>query len=815
MWTLLAIGLAGPARAVDCPDGTGPVRSALPGALFEDGCATVGGVPHGPSEVRAVDGTLRAIGSWTSGARQGTWRFYDAAGRTAEVGDYDAGARVGVWTTLAPDGTPTATLFHGPLGGARAGQGAVDPRLRWSTGVPPALEAPTTADRPETEAAATAPAADGGAHAMAARVVAWGPLALASDARGFSGVALDDGATRFSVQPADGLRTHPVGSRRHLAAVTGSGLVVVADPDAGRVVRVRTEAGATHVAAVDQDTIWVRDGVGRLAAWSWEDGRVRWQTRRSHGDVAPIYAAGAVLGARGREVHAVDARTGAGRWQARMDSEVVALASGRDGSVLVRTRSGALERMRATNGEPLATLVDPGAAPATGDVRDEAGGVILLGRTSAGWLGGTAVEGFSTPPDLAEGLACGGGAAGGLRCRVPGAAEDRVGLPGVRPVGPVRILGELLLVPTSAGLVAVDLEVLLATTGESEVGLPVVLWPLWGGPVEARLPYSVVHREGAAADCELVDGVLDLSGAVALLPADEDGLRPPFSVEVPELEVGWHDGEPAWSFGPDWTGDLLDARWEASYTAWWRPELLAVTPLDASPAAAAALDRLLACDGPGARFRGQAIAVMGGRRLVLEGQLRLDPWPHEVDGLAGCLVDVSVDGEDLGPLRPSAASGWIDLHLAQLGGASEPIIPEDGVPLPLGIEDGEVLVETLLPGEVERVELAFTAPVDLTLEDAWPSGLDLVLRADGGAELLRLPGDDLVLSEPPAHTEWWSLRSAAPMAPEAAGPSSLWSRTDCAEALVEDAPPQDAAAAPLDDEAAPLEAPEPGAPPAR
>lgn len=782
MWTLLAIRLAGPAQAIDCPEGTGPVRSALPGGLLEHGCAGVGGVPEGPSEVRAADGTLRSTGAWSAGARQGPWRLYDDAGHTLQVGEFEAGARVGAWTTLAPDGTPTATLFHGVLGGERPGQGAADPRIRWSTGAPPVLtmEAPLGGER--------APSRDGTAPALSARVEPWGPLALASDAGGLSGVDLGDGATRFSVRPRDGLRAHPVGSRRHIAAVTGSGLALVVDPDAGRVVRIRTEAGATHVAAVDQDTIWVRDGVGRLAAWSWEDGQVRWQTRRSHADIAPLYAGGAVLAARGREVLAVDARVGTSRWQTRLDSEVVALTAGREGTVLVRTRSGALERLQAADGRPLGTLLGPGEGVPVERVRDEAGGVLLLGANAAGWLGSAPAEGFSTPPDLVDGLACGGTVSGGLACRAPASSEDRLRLSGLGPIGPVRVVGELLLVPTVDGLVAVDLGVALATTAEPGDGLRVVLVPRVGAAIDARLPYDVIRRVGAHDDCELVDGVLDLSGAAALLPVDQEGASPGFSVEVPELEVAWRDGAPAWSVGPDWTGDLLDARWEASYTVWWRPELLAVTPLDASPSAAASLDRLLSCDGPGARFRGQAIAVLAGRRMVFEGQLRLDPWPHEVDGLPGCLVDVSVDGEDLGPLRPSAASGWIDLHIAQFGGDSEPIIPDRGVPLPLGVEDGEVLVETLLPGEVERGEFAFRAPLDLGLEDAWPTGLDLVMRDDGGAELLRLPGDDLVLSDDPEHTEWWALRSVSVVEPATAGPTTLWSRTDCAEAVIEPQP---------------------------
>lgn len=789
---LLAIALAGPAAAQDlpCPAGTGPVRTALPDGLVEDACARVGGVPHGPSVIRAADGSLRAAGDWVEGARHGTWRFYGADGRTREVGDFTAGARVGTWTTLAPDGTPVATVFHDALGGAAAGQGSGDPRVRWATGAVPAL------DRvPDAQAGAEAepdplsdPALQPGAGAVSGerpgpdlRVGLWGTLALRSDAHGIRVVSLGDGAARWATRPPDGLGGEPVTSRRFLAATTGSGMVLVVDPDAGRQVRIRTEAGATHVAAVDQDTVWLRDGVGRVAAWSWQDGAVRWQSRRSYAAVAPAYAEGAVVAARGRELHALDARTGDGRWTIRLDSEVVSVQSGRDGTVLAATRSGAVERISGAEGRPLQTLVEPGAGGAEAALRDEPGGVVRRGPGAVRLLGGAEAAGFAGWPDLADGLACGGDPGGGLRCRTPGATEDRLRIPGLAPAGRVRLHGELLLVPTKDGLVAVDLPVALATSEAPTGGLPVVLLPEGGLPIDASLPFDLVERPGADPACTLTDAVLDLGAAVAALPVADDGARPAFRVEVPELQVDWTEGDPAWAFGPGWQGDLLDARWEATYTTWWRPELVAVTPFDGSASAAAALDRLLACDGPGASFRGQAIAVQAGRRVVVEGRLRLQPWPHEVDGLLGCLVDVSVDGEDLGPFRPSEQSGWIDLHIAQHGGDTEPVLPDEGAALPPSIDSGELVLETLLPGELERVELGFGTPALLSLEDAWPSGLDLVVRDEAGTERLRTPGDDLRLDAGPDHTEWWAVGTVAPVAPEAAGPSTLWSRSDCGD----------------------------------
>jgi len=793
MSMLLALFLAAPVHAtgLDCPDGTGPVRSVRPDGLVEDGCALLGGIPHGPSVTRGPDGVVRERGEWTDGARTGEWRFYDAAGRSREVGNYAGGSRVGTWTTLGPDGVPVATLFHDALPGAPPVVVGTDARVRWAEGKAPVLHAlpAPAADDHVGDGASTAPGLEPDRSAgvsvtdtgvrVQPHVLPWGGDVVHVDAAGLTARSLADGAGRWSSRPADGLASAPVRSRRFLGAVTGTGMVLVVDPDAGQQVRIRTAAGATHVAAVDQDTVWLRDGVGRLAAWSWEDGSVRWQTRRAYGRVSPVYADRVVVAARGREVTALEASTGTKRWSTRLDAEVVVLAPGLDGTVLAVSRTGAVERLSGADGAPLATLQAPGRDRPPGRLRDGADGAVWRSLDAVGRLGGVKLGGFASWPDLADGLACGASPSGGVRCRAPGAAADRLRLAGVTAVGQVRLLGETLLVPTASGLVALDLTVALATSDAPSEGLPVVLLPVGGDPVEARLAVDVVERAGDEQGCLRTDAVVDLEGVSAVLADDLGGSVPGFGVLVPELEVQWEDGEAEWRFGEAWGGELLDARWEAPYSVAWRPELLTVTPIDGSAAAAAALERLLECDGPGATFRGQAIAVQAGRRLVLEGRLRLEPWAHEVGGAPGCLVDLAVDGADLGPFRPSAVAGWMDLHLIQEGGDTGPVIPDSGLPLPAGFDSGELFVETLMPGALDRVELGLGTPVSLGLEEAWPSGVDLVIRDGAGTERLRLPGDDLQLDAPPLHTEWWAVRSSRLFVPGDAGTSVLWSRSDC------------------------------------
>ncbi|MEC8423995.1 MAG: hypothetical protein VX000_09470, partial [Myxococcota bacterium] len=45
---------------------------------------------------------------------------------------------------------------------------------------------------------------------------------------------------------------------------------------------------------------------------------------------------------------------------------------------------------------------------------------------------------------------------------------------------------------------------------------------------------------------------------------------------------------------------------------------------------------------------------------------------------------------------------------------------------------------------------------------------------------LRLPADDLRLADVPSHTEWWALSGLVVHQPDDAGPSTLWTQTDCA-----------------------------------
>ena len=53
------------------------------------------------------------------------------------------------------------------------------------------------------------------------------------------------------------------------------------------------------------------------------------------------------------------------------------------------------------------------------------------------------------------------------------------------------------------------------------------------------------------------------------------------------------------------------------------------------------------------------------RRLVLEGMVQLEPFPHEVEGLTGCLVDLWVDGiyvkAGLSPIEPQYRCNSVNL----------------------------------------------------------------------------------------------------------------------------------------------------------
>ncbi len=767
------------ALALECPDGTRPLTVPVSGGGAERYCAKPSGQPHGDGEILSVDGRVLSRGAWLDGAKHGAWRLYRDTGQSWQTGSYAHGARVGPWTTLGADGEPVATVFHGALGeGWSAGRASKDARVRW-----------------QTVAAEGLPAVEVVEDAV-----------LMRQGTRLAAVSPDTGAVAWSLADPSGWRSGAVVAGDHAAAVTRSGLVVVADLESGRTRGIRTGRGASDVLDVDADTVWVRDGAGRLAAWRVETGEAAWVSRQSVEPVAPVAVGRVVVGSRGRELYAVRADTGAKAWGARLDATVVALAGGFGGdSVLALTATGGVQRFDAADGAPGATLSPerPRSVGAGAWIREEEGGVVLgLGdqvRRIAAGSGSlrVAVEGLGPTADLHGEVACGG--VGGLSCRLGASGAFVEDLPPVPVAGPVVVLDSVVVVPTADRLVAVDP---LGGTPSGEGGemLVRVRASADATPTEGLVPYDVVDRFGETGDCMHTEAVVDLRSARALLPPELAGSA---IVELPELEIAWSDHDPEWRFAEGWEPDRIAGRWDVSWSSWWRPELEAVVPVDGSPQAAAALDHLLTCDGPGATFRGQVLAHDTRRRLVLEGMVQLEPFPHEVEGLAGCLVDLWVDGEDYGPFRPFGQSGWMDTHVSIDGVVDAPEPPEAGLPLPAVVEAGVLTVETLFPGELARREVVVDAPVAVERADGWPTGLDAVLIDGSGAGGLdpvvaRMSIEDLVLLDAPEHTEWWSVTRTMALDAWDEGPRVVWSLSDCpvAPAGTEAAAPEEAEPAP-------------------
>jgi hypothetical protein len=775
----------------DCPRSTRPQESATRDGGVERWCAMKDGTPHGPFLVVGPDGRALARGQMAQGARDGAWQLYRADGTAWQVGTYLAGSRVGAWTTLGVDKVPTATLIHGDLlPGLPAAPASHDPRVRWAT--PGAL--PDQLDAPGAIAS--------GAARYRPRVD--GDRLLQVEGRQLASIDLATGATQWRSQGNGALLPTLVAGETRLAVVTASGLLVVVDPDGGSQVGIRTGLGAKVPVRVDARHAVVQDGAGRLSSWRVETGEVEWTSRRAYGEVPPLDAGVVLLAARGREVHALDPKTGAHRWQATLPSRVVELAQGRDNTVLVRTSAGAIERLGAVDGAPVHTLASPGgvepsAALHATRIREDADGVLLFAQDGVRLLDPVSgairetVTGLEATVDRFEALACGTGPEGGLVCQ--GSAMD-VDLPGLQPVSSVLVLGDLIVVPTAGGLVAVD-PMLANVGGAAGSRLYAVVSPTDGGPeVEVALPAREVTRAGTDGACEITDLVVDLSVAQDAVLPNEDGVRPAFSLSIPEVQVAWQDGDSPWSFAPGWDTELLESRWEATWMVAWRPALLDVVVLDGSGDAAGELDALLMCEGAGASFRGRVLAVDSHKRLLFEGDIRLDPFLHDFDGEVGCLLDLYVNGEDMGPFRGPSLPGWMDLSLVQTGSDVSPTLAETGPPLPVDLVRGDLSIETLIPGELARRELQLSGGVSFTLLDAWPEGTDFGVVDAHGAVWAQLPGDDLRLADDPLYEEWWALTTRTPLSVDADYVRSIWTRGDCPQAepaATPAVPPADAA----------------------
>ncbi len=814
---LFAGALASAGERLACPDGAELQELAADG-IVDRWCARPDGTAHGPSQRLDSSGRIVERGYWENGVASGHWRYYDTKGRVTRVGQMTGGLPEGAWTHYDPTGKPQATVTHGV---AVLEEAPVrlegDARFRWS-------------------------------QRFSAPPQAWWSLGnkvlVAVD--GLVVVDVESGAVLGRVPLPEALRPDALVAGDSLFAVTVSGELVevtVSPDDAIRWRRVRTLSGVTHVAGVDsQGRVVVRDGTGRLSGLNSLTAATEWTSRLAVDEVPPVQAGAVFVGVRaGREVRAVVEGTGEFVWQARMPNTVRSLGNF-DGQVVVMTDHSEVVMLDGQSGTPLWTASLP--VPPQSDIRlvPAGRGLWVAGPHAAFRLdprtGESMDKRVALPPDgeapadlsMERELSCTSGRTGGLRC-MPG--DWTLDIP--PPVLPPLMGDGWVLVADRDGWVrAVDASVAAATVGQETAGATVLFDGEHSGIVvggissfEVDVPWVVVERTSAALEdaCTVTTAIVGLPDGTPFVPIPEEG-----ATEPPEQPWLWLDdtlldddhGAGSFAIEEHWSVENERSLWRMS---WWhhhRPTVAALMATLGTPEDAARVDALLRCESGAARFRGIVRLDDGYRTLELVGNLTIAPHLHEIDGHLGCLLDVSVGGEDQGAWSSPVLPAWSEVVIEVVDSDSIPVIPEDGA-FPTTVE-GAVLVDAYEPWATARTSARAQGVVQLRIDDADARGP--VLRAFAGdRRLVEVPVPDLrwgrvVTSEEgevvpsPAIESYVDLGHPLPLLEDGGLQwQRVWTRSDCVAPAPPSLPPAERDPEPVvkvvEEDAPPLKPPAP------
>ena len=743
-WGALALSsVAAAAEDLACPDGTADSE-----VTDTDGtelwCARPDGTRHGPFQKRDPSGRITERGYFEEGLRAGHWRYYDAKGHIVRTGQMSANRPDGAWTHFDPGGEASATITHGRFPPAEyAPPQPADPRHRWQLSLPASPTAWWAAPPDRL-------------------VVAVGTTRLLV-------VSLQTGAIDADIPLPAPLRPGLRIEGDRILGVTGPGELFVVELDAdggGTWQRVRTPVGVTDAIASGPDgAVWVRNGRGRITGIDLDTGSETWSGRLFMDELAPVAVDKRVIGLRdAREVRAITAGDGQFAWQARMPARVVAL-SGSPATVLALLETGEVQALDSASGAPLwSARVDlvPGVQPTMqADATatwittphdawrlDTVRGVVLDHRSAQPPEGQSAAD-FS----VGSRRACTTGRQGGIRC-LPGDWE----LDTEAPVLPALVTDGAVIVAGMSGTVRA-LEPALARAIE-QVGLEddgILVDDTLAAEVDWRgdrfaldVPYMVVERPRPGDDCTVTTAAVQLPHPDTLWPPAELDDDTEDAAPVPDDAVAlWLDdvvlqddlGEGTFRVHEDWEETPLWTTWRMSY--WHRhvPTLgeLHVTLDDTTDPAE--IDALVRCEGPPARFRGTALLDDGLRGFRMTGNLEVHPSPHSLDGVPGCLLDVSMAGTDYGSWSSPVLPAWSEVVVEVSGDTLPEYLPVD-VDVPQQLT-GSIWLDAYPPGATARTDLIVDGTVDLRIDPGDQRGP--VLRAYHGPSLLfEVPVPDLV-----------------------------------------------------------------------
>ena len=797
---LLALARPAAAEGLDCPSGTAEA-TVSDDASTELWCTRPDGVRHGPYQRRSLSGRILERGFWEDGVRAGSWRYYDVSGKVVRTGQMSSGHPDGAWTHFDPTGAPSATITHGRFPPATsAPPRPADPRHRWQVDLG---TTPTAWWRAGDASVAVSVGSD--------RLVL---------------LSVETGAITADIPLPAPLRPGLVFEGDRILAVTGPGelFTVDLDPDGGGTWRrVRTPLGVTDaLGSAGPDAVVVRDGRGRLSSVSLDSGDSLWSSRLFVDDTRPaLTSASAVAVRERREVRAVTLEGGAFVWQARMPSTVRAVGSVGD-VVLALLDSGEVQALAASTGAPIWSLPLPIAA----GVRPELhalDGTVWVSTPHEAWAldpvrGVVRASHVARPPtgqaaaDLSVGASatCTTGRQGGIRC---GPGDWELDTP--PPALPAMVgVGVVLVAAQSGTITALDPAVSAAiahgSTSDADLLVDDVLEATIGWEGESlavEIPWVVVERERPDDACSVTTAAVQLPDPAHLWPAPpptDDA--PPAAPPPPEPPaVLWlddlvlHDdlGEGLFTVHPDWLLDPAGTTWRMS---WWhqhRPTLTALLATLGTPSDAALVDALVRCDGPPARFDGIAQLDDGLRALRLTGSLEITPHAHSLDGEPGCLLDVSVGGQDQGAWSSASLPAWTEISLEVHGETLPddlPLTPD----LPARVE-GSVSLDAYEPWALDRTHHELDGVLELRIDGGDPRGP--ILRAfDGTRLVLEVPVPDLtygaVAVEPdgtvvpdPTIEDHVHLERSVPFPVSGAADGSdgtwrvLWTRSSCLDEL--------------------------------
>ncbi len=806
VWAFGTIATA--AERIDCPDGT-----SLSEVTFADGtevwCARPDGTRHGPYQKRDMQEHVVERGYWEEGVQAGQWRFYSTSGRLIRTGQMSAGRPDGAWTHFSTTGEPSATITHGqfPAPDAAPPQPA-DPRYRWQLdlgGTPTAWWS-------------------AGASAVA--------IAVGTDR--LVVVSTETGALQADIPLPAPLRPDLLVEPDRILAVTGPGELFVADilPDGGGTwQRVRTPVGVTHVLQSDNaDEVVVRAGNGRLSGIDLITGDPTWSGKLHVDDLTPISVGNLAVGVReGREVRAVIMGDGTFGWQARLPGTVRALGS-TDRLVLVAMQGGGVQALDRSTGAPLwdlAVTMAPGVQPRWVNV----GGDTWLTTPLEAWrldtVRGVVLDRYEArPPEgqkaadfsVGPGRTCTTGRQGGIVC-APGDWE----LPTEAPALPPLVGDHAILVAEPSGrITALDPDLTTAIGSGTPLGATLLVddeldavLTLDRDRIDVTVPWVVVERARPDDACSVTTAAIQLPEPAAywLPPETSEDSEPTAPLPDPIL---WIDdlplyadlGEGEFRVHDDWETEDAGTTWRMT---WWhqhRPTLTALLATVGDNTDPAEVDALVRCEGPPARFAGIAQLEDGYRTFRTTGNLELTPHPHSLDGIEGCLLDLSVSGVDHGAWSSPIKPAWSEVVMEVRGIEAPEALPAFGpVTVPAQLV-GEVRLDAYEPWTLERTEVLVDGAVDLRIDFGDPRGP--MLRAFHGTQrVLELPVPELTYGQvdvdddgtpvpAPTFEDHVHLSRAVP---SDTGPDTwrvLWTRSSCTADLEPElaAPPAEEAKTP-------------------